>query len=226
MHIVLGMIVGAALSITATVVVTKLRGEKLSWKTLVAAGIGGALGGAFTAATFGAGGLLAASTSRAAVATFGGSTIRTTSTQFTENLLNDRPVNERLPEAVAVGVATGGLSFGVSRAAGPLLRKALPKLISKNALAAKLSHVFDPLLRGGPPNIHGQAPPSEPVRSGGLAGAIRTMNSQVATVPVHAQLKSAVNNTSSSGFKNEDSSRAASTTKGKNLINIGLGLGA
>jgi hypothetical protein len=127
-HVLLGAAIGSVIGVAATVVAAKLTGQKITWKRLTAAAIGGALGGAVTAATLGVAGPAAASASRLLVATTIGGSLSGGTEQVTNNALGKRPLQENVIKSAAVAGATGAIFGQAERAIAPLVVKAAPAL--------------------------------------------------------------------------------------------------
>ncbi len=153
LHILVGGVVGAIVGGVATVAVSAVTGRPITFNSIAAGVVGGAVGGAVTTATFGAGGVAAATTARAASAfVLGGSTGGATA-QATENVLEGRPIAEGVPEATVIGGALGAGTFGAGKALGPVARRVIDRVRPG---------------RGGAPG-GARAPPAAP--NGGGAGS-------------------------------------------------------
>jgi hypothetical protein len=132
-HVIAGALLGAAVGAASTVIVSKLRGQPVSWKSVAAAAAGGFVGGAVTAATFGAGGAAAATASRALTGYVAGGASGSGTQRVVSNLLEERRAFDDVPVALLSGAATGAVARSISLKAEPLIEKAVsvvPRVVS------------------------------------------------------------------------------------------------
>lgn len=116
MHVLFGALIGAVMTVGATVVVAMATGKRPTAEQLVMAALGGAVAGGFAAATLGAGGGAAVGMGRQVVAYAGGGASGSVTEQAGNNLLDGRPVREGLDRAAAFGAVNGTIGLGVTRA--------------------------------------------------------------------------------------------------------------
>lgn len=127
-HVLIGAAVGAVIGIAATVVAATITHRPITWKRLLAAGLGGALGGAVTAATFGAAGPLAATGTRFLTATAIGGSVSGGSEQVANNALAHQPLARNVVRSAAIAGATGVVFGQAERVLAPVVVRAAPGL--------------------------------------------------------------------------------------------------
>lgn len=115
MHVLFGALIGAIMTVGATVVVAAATGKRPTAEQLIMAALGGAVAGGFAAATLGAGGAAAAGMGRQVVAFAGGGAAGATTEQAGRNVLDGRPIHEGLDRAAAFGAVNGTIALGVTR---------------------------------------------------------------------------------------------------------------
>jgi len=128
MHVLVGALIGAAVGVALAVIVAKIMRQPITWKTIAAGAVGGAVAGAITAATLGTGEAAAVTAFRAATAYVAGGAGGGGAGRATENVLDKKPIGQGVPEATAIGGASGLLFYGAGRALGPVLEKVAARI--------------------------------------------------------------------------------------------------
>jgi len=113
---ILGAVAGAVIGAASVAITSAVKGEKIDWKSVGSAALGGAVAGAIGGATLGAG-LLVSSGGMIAAGAAGGAV-----EQASDNALHGRELSEGVTESAAIGAAVGGLAAGGRVLARPLSR--------------------------------------------------------------------------------------------------------
>lgn len=176
-HIIIGTIGGAVISTVATATVMAIQGRRPTWQDLAVAAIGGALGGAVTAATLGLGSAATVTTTQGLLAFSSGGAVGAGTSQISENIFEDRPFHEDVLESTVLGGVAGAATYGSSKAIAPIARKFAPQA---NKV---LSPIKKPLSRFIPktsPRTTGKPSPSPRMAKlrRGLTGASNGSRSQ------------------------------------------------
>ncbi len=136
-HVLIGAASGALLAAASSVIISKVMGEPVTWKSVLASAAGGLVAGAVTTATFGAGAPAAVSVARGATAFALGGASGGATGQLTENALEGRPLGEEVLETAAWRGATGLVTFGIGRfVLAPVLGRAhgaLQRFVDRSA---------------------------------------------------------------------------------------------
>ncbi len=125
LHVLVGALVGATVGAASQAIVSAAMGQPITLKGVLAAAAGGAMGGAITTATLGAGGVAAASGSRALTAFVAGGASGGATNRLVNNFFDEVPLLDGVPESALVGAASGAVARGVSKALEPLTKRAL-----------------------------------------------------------------------------------------------------
>jgi len=156
-HILLGTIVGASFAALTVVLFAVARGKTPVAKHVLLAALGGAVAGAVTTATLGAGGTAAAGVGHEVVAFAVGGGSGGAAERLAENAMEGRELGEGLATSAAFGAGVGVLSLGAAKgfqagatrfipkrwqSTGP------PKTLLKKLLAAKTTGTGGSWLRG------------------------------------------------------------------------------
>jgi hypothetical protein len=120
MHILIGAIIGALVSVGLTFVASKVIDKPLTWKDVAAAAAAGIIGGAVATATLGIG---AATTIRTVSAFTAGGATGSAAGQVTDNVLHGHEVQEGLVTSTLVGAAIGAGTLGAGKLVAPIARR-------------------------------------------------------------------------------------------------------
>src|SRR4051812_17771856 len=93
-HILIGAGIGALVGAGTAIIFAKATGRPVTWQAVLAGAAGGLVAGAITSATFGAAGLVGATTLRAAGGLAAGGYAGGATSRATENATTGRPVLE------------------------------------------------------------------------------------------------------------------------------------
>lgn len=191
MHVLLGALIGAVMSVGATAVVAVVAGKRPTAEQLILAALGGAVAGGFAAMTLGAGGAAAAGVGRQVVAFAGGGAAGGTTEQAGRNVLHGRPLQQDLDRAAALGAVNGTVAMGLTRSTVALGREVvararLPRFAASitpnlgNVLTRAYERGARPLTGRSLGEVErqqlgeqdGTAPPPRPPRTRGFAVAL------------------------------------------------------
>jgi hypothetical protein len=157
MHILLGTVVGASFAALTVVLFAVARGKTPVAKHVLLAALGGAIAGAVTTATLGAGGTAAAGVGHEVMAFAIGGGSGGAAEQLAENAIEGRALGEGLATSAAFGAGVGVISLGAAKgfqagatrfvpkswqSTGP------PKTLLRKLLAAKTTGTGGSWLRG------------------------------------------------------------------------------
>ena len=121
-HIFIGAGIGAFLGAASVIILAKATGKPINWKSVAANALGGAVGGAITAATLGAGSVASVGVARTvggfAAGGFGGGVALKTS----DNAMEGRPLTEGVLETAVDCTITSVVAGGAGKALTPLAR--------------------------------------------------------------------------------------------------------
>lgn len=119
MHILIGAIVGAVVSVALTYLASRVINRPLTWKDVAASAMAGIIGGSIATATLGVG---AAGTLRTVVAFSAGGATGSAGGQITDNVLHGNAIHKDVGHAVVFGTAIGAGTLGVGKAVAPVAR--------------------------------------------------------------------------------------------------------
>src|SRR2546430_1198690 len=111
-HILLGAALGALGGAASSVAFGLITHRTITWKSVAAAAIGGAVGGAITAATLGTGGLMAASLARAASGVIGGGAMGGAVSRASENEFEGKPIRQGVLKSAVISAAGSAVTGG------------------------------------------------------------------------------------------------------------------
>lgn len=121
-HVLIGAGIGAVLGAASVIILAKATGRPINWKSVVANALGGAAGGAITAATFGAGSIASVGIARTvggyAAGGFAGGVV----TRISDNGMEGRPLDDGVLEAAVDCTLTSVVAGGAGKALTPLAR--------------------------------------------------------------------------------------------------------
>lgn len=121
-HILIGAGIGAVLGAASVIILAKMTGKPINWKSVAANAIGGAVGGAITAATLGAGGAAAAGITRTVGGFAAGGFTGGVALQTTDNALEGRPLTENVLETAVDCTKTSVIAGAAGKVVAPLAR--------------------------------------------------------------------------------------------------------
>lgn len=127
MHILLGTIVGAAFAAGTVVLFALARGKSPVMKHVILAAVGGAVAGAVTTATLGAGGTAAAGLGHEVVAFAVGGGSGGAAEQLAENVMEGRDLADGLAVSAAFGAGVGVVSLGAAKGFQAGVARFVPK---------------------------------------------------------------------------------------------------
>ncbi|MBL4848649.1 MAG: hypothetical protein JKY65_24265 [Planctomycetes bacterium] len=127
MHILLGTIVGATFAVLTVVAFTVIRGKTPVLRNVLLAALGGAIAGAVTTATLGAGGMATAGIGREVIAFAIGGGSGGVGERVAENALEGQDLTEGVATAAGLGAAVGVLSLGAAKGIQAGGARLLPK---------------------------------------------------------------------------------------------------
>lgn len=129
MHILIGAIVGATFAVVLVAGAALITGKKPTLKNLALAALGGAVAGAVTSATLGAGGVVGAGAVKQVVAFSAGGAAGGVSERVADNGLEDRALHDGVVKSAGVGAAAGLISLGTMRGTRHVIGKVSPRLL-------------------------------------------------------------------------------------------------
>lgn len=175
-HVLIGAVGGAVISTVATATVMIVQGRRPTWNDLTVAAIGGALGGAVTAATLGLGSAATVTTTQGLLAFSTGGAVGAGSSQISENIFENRPVQEDVLESTLVGGVAGAVTFGASKVFAPIAQKLAPRA---NRVLDPIKKPLARLLPKRPPQVASKPPSPGLIKfRAGLTGASNGSRSQ------------------------------------------------
>lgn len=157
MHILLGTLVGAGFAALTVVAFAMARGKTPVLQHVLLAALGGAVAGAVTTATLGAGGTTAAGLGHEVVAFAIGGGSGGVAERLGENVMEDRDLGDGVVTSAALGAAVGLVSLGAAKGLQTGLSRYTPKAwqstgppttLLRKLLAAKTTGTGGSWLRG------------------------------------------------------------------------------
>jgi hypothetical protein len=142
MHILFGALAGAAFAMVSVTAFVLIAGKTPTWKAVLLAGLGGAIAGAVTTATLGAGGVASASLGREAVSFALGGASGGGVERAVENVVEGRPIQKGVVKSVGFGAGVGMVSLGAGKALRHVTGKVFPSWTDPDAPSSFLSRLF------------------------------------------------------------------------------------